>query len=227
MYLGRGIRRRQSQFDGEGLAAYLRAMKKIRSRAAQRTQAQRSQATTASLVSAASELFADRGFADVSLEEIAAAAGVTRGALYHHFGGKAELFQAVFEHHEQLLTAHVAAAAAKASDSWSAVQAGCEAFLIACLEPDIQRVVLIDGPSFIEWEIRRDIEARYVLSLLEGGLKRAMTDGFLRKRPVAPLLTFLIGALAEAAMVIARSSDPRAAVRDARRELDRWLKSIT
>src|SRR6266480_6781390 len=113
-----------------------------------RTQSERSAATTAALVAAARELFAERGYAGVGTEEIVRAAGVTRGALYHHFDGKRELFAAVYEDVERQLVERIAASAmASAGDPMEALQAGAEAFLDACEDPAVQRIALLDATS--------------------------------------------------------------------------------
>src|SRR5215475_10883791 len=113
-----------------------------------RTQAERSEGTRAALVEAARPLFAERGYAGVGTEEIVRAAGVTRGALYHHFAGKKELFEAVYETVETELAQRIAAGAlaANASSPLEAMRAGAEMFLAVSTEPEAQRIVLLDGP---------------------------------------------------------------------------------
>jgi AcrR family transcriptional regulator len=107
-----------------------------------RTQAERTEATTRALVESARRLFAARGYAPTSIDDIIGAVGITRGALYHHFETKTELFRCAFEEQEKLLMAAVMKATAKKDDPWSAFRAGCEAFLEACLEPAVQRIIL-------------------------------------------------------------------------------------
>src|SRR3982074_931129 len=112
-----------------------------------RTKAEQSGATMAPLMGAARALFAERGYAGVGTEEIVQAAGVTRGALYHHFrGGKEELFQAVLVQVSAETTRLIARKAMAAEDPWDELVIGIEAFLDACTTPDMQRIVLIDGP---------------------------------------------------------------------------------
>src|SRR5689334_23813839 len=113
-----------------------------------RTKAEQREATTAALIAAARELFAERGYAGVGTEEIVQRAGVTRGALYHHFkGGKEDLFRAVLVQVSAETTARVLAAANAATDPWSELVCGIEAFLDASAIPEVQRIVLVDGPS--------------------------------------------------------------------------------
>src|SRR5215210_3047371 len=106
--------------------------------APRRTQAERSEATRAALIATARRLFAARGYAAVGTEELVRAAGVTRGALYHHFDGKADLFRAVFEQLEGEIAERLAADALARPDPWEAMLAGLEMFLDVCLEPEVQ-----------------------------------------------------------------------------------------
>src|SRR2546421_10255411 len=117
-----------------------------------RTQSERSAATREALIAAARELFAERGYAAVGTEEIVRAAGVTRGALYHHFAGKRELFEAVHEDDERQLVERIAASAISTSaDPLQALHAGAQAFLDACEDPAVQRIALVDAPSVLGW----------------------------------------------------------------------------
>jgi AcrR family transcriptional regulator len=200
--------------------------KSLARRGKARTQAERSAATISTLVDAARGLFARQGYAETSIEQVLAAAGVTRGALYHHFDSKAALFQAVFEAQEAELTRAVAEGAGSA-EGWAAFRAGCEAFLEACLDPATQRIVLIDAPAVLSRALIRDVEARFTLALLREGLRRAMDEGRLRVRPVEALAQLLLGALSEAAMSIARANDPARAAEAYRRELDGLLDALT
>src|SRR5581483_6848155 len=102
-----------------------------------RTQAERSEATRMALISAARGLFATRGYADVGTEEIVRIAGLTRGALYHHFGGKRDLLEAVYEQIEGEITREIAAGALAGPDPLAALRAGAEAFLDQCLDPEV------------------------------------------------------------------------------------------
>ncbi|MEW6737460.1 MAG: TetR family transcriptional regulator [Acidobacteriota bacterium] len=191
-----------------------------------RTQSERSEATTRALITAATSLFATNGFAGTSLDDILGIAMVTRGALYHHFESKTDLFRAVFEEQEQALSAVIVAAASGARDAWTAFRRGCEAFLTACLDPVVQRIILIDAPAVLGWEVMREIESRYALAMLRSGLERAIAEGKISRRPVEPLAHLLLGALSECAMAIARAPDAKATMQEARRELDRLLTAL-
>jgi len=173
--------------------------------------AEQSEATRADLVREARSLFGERGYAAVGTEEIVRAAGVTRGALYHHFGGKRELLEAVYREVEEDLTREIAeqTLGAGASTPLAAMRAGTGRFLDACAEPEVQRIVLLDAPAVLGWDRWREIAAEYGLGLIEANLEAAMEAGEIDRRPVGPLAHLLMGALDEAAMLVARSPDPQ------------------
>src|SRR3954469_3986251 len=109
------------------------------------------QATRDALISVALELFTKRGYAGVSMEEIVARAKVTRGALYHHFTDKRDLFRAVFERVEGELTERIGAQMEATDDSWELLLAGMRSFLDACEEPAVKQISLTDAPSVLGW----------------------------------------------------------------------------
>jgi len=188
----------------------------------------RSEATRRQLVTAARALFGARGYADVGTEEIVRAAGVTRGALYHQFRDKADLFAAVAEQVEAEITERIAAGAAgAAADPLDALRAGARLFLDACAEPDVERIILLDAPAVLGWEAWRDLAARYGLGLVQLALQSAMDAGAIVQQPVVPLAHVLIGALDECALYIARAEDPAAAREQCAAIFDRILRGIT
>jgi AcrR family transcriptional regulator len=190
-------------------------------------QAERAQATRDALLSAGRELFAQRGYAAVGTEEIVRRARVTRGALYHHFEGKDELFRAVFEQVERELTERIAAqAGASAADPWEAMRAGAEAFLDASLEPAVQRIVLLDAPAVLGWDAWREVGARYGLGLVQAVLEAAMDAGAIARQPARPLAHLLMGALDEAAMYVARADDVQAARDEMGETVSRLLEAL-
>lgn len=194
-----------------------------------RTQAERSEATRGALIRAARSLFAERGYADVGTEEIVRAAGVTRGALYHHFGGKRDLFEAVYEQIEAELAERIAAGAlaANAGSPLEAMRAGAEMFLQACTEPEAQRIVLLDGPSVLDWDRWREIAAKYGLGLIEASLEAAIEAGAIERQPVRPLAHVLMGALDEAAMLVARAEDQERMREEVGRTLDTLIGALS
>src|SRR4051812_4771201 len=113
------------------------------------TKAEQTERTRAALIAAGRALFADRGFADTSTEELVRAAGVTRGALYHHFRDKRDLFEAVYEDVEQSLVAKIASSITTATDPLDVLRQGADAFLDACLDPAVRRIALLEGPSVL------------------------------------------------------------------------------
>jgi AcrR family transcriptional regulator len=174
--------------------------------------AEQSEATRAALVSAGRRLFGERGYAAVGTEEVVRAAGVTRGALYHHFGGKSELLDAVYRQLEEEITAKVAelALGSGAGGPLESMRAGISVFIETCSEPEVERIVLLDGPSVLGWDRCREIAVAYGLGLIESSLEAAIEAGEIPAQPVKPLAHVLIGALDEAAMLVARSEDPGA-----------------
>jgi AcrR family transcriptional regulator len=172
------------------------------------TKAEQAGATKEKLERVAKRLFAARGFADVSAEEIVARAGVTRGALYHHYGGKAGLFEAVLDSVMRELHARLLKEGARLTDPVLALEHGVDVFLRACSEPATQRILLIDGPAVLGWTAWREMDGRYGLGLLKRGIKRGVASGRLRRLDSDMLAHVLLGAMTEAAMVVARSSDP-------------------
>ncbi len=175
-----------------------------------RTQSERTEATRGALMDAARRLFTERGYDAVGTEEIVRAAGVTRGALYHHFGGKAELLEAVYERLEAESTERVAriVLGSELESPLEAMKAGVEAFLDECAKPELQRIVLHDAPAVLGWDRWREIAAANGLGLIEASLAAAIEAGEIRPLPVRPLAHLLLGALDEAAMLIARAEDP-------------------
>jgi AcrR family transcriptional regulator len=178
---------------------------------ARRTQADRSAGTRAALIAAGRELFAKRGFDAVAAEDIVAAAGVTRGALYHHFDGKRGLFDAVFEQIERELVESFPLDELTGSDPLGVVVESIDPFLRLSLTSDVQRIALIDGPAVLGWERWHEIEARYGLGLIEAALRAAADAGQLRDVEVPELAVALLGALIETALQLARAEDPEAA----------------
>ncbi|HUA71430.1 MAG TPA: helix-turn-helix domain-containing protein [Solirubrobacteraceae bacterium] len=177
-----------------------------------RTQAERSAATQQALVAAARRLWGERGYAEVSTPEIAEAAGVTRGAMYHQFPDKSALFVSVLEAVETDVMERLAIAVAGARPSTPAdtLHAAADAWLDIAGEPEVRQVVLLDAPGILGWAGFREISLRYGLGMTEQLLTAAIDAGQLKAQPVRPLATVMIGALDEAAMSIANADDASA-----------------
>jgi len=172
---------------------------------------QQSEATRRALVRVGRDLFARRGFNDVSTEEIVRRAGVTRGALYHHFRDKRDLFEAVYEDVDQSLVEKITSSIRTAADPLDVLRQGADAFLDACLDPAVRRIALLEGPSILGWERWREIDERYGLGLVQMTLQAAMDSGAIRPGSVEALAHVLFGGLVEAAMLLAASPTPKKA----------------
>jgi AcrR family transcriptional regulator len=192
-----------------------------------RTQADRSHATRAALLASGRALFAERGFAGTAREEIVERAGVTRGALHHHFGTKQDLFAAVFEELEAELAARIAAAAMAGAEPRDQLHRGCHEFLDAALDPAVQRIVLLDAPAVLGWAAWRDVDARYGLGLVTEGLRAVFAAQSGGPRAVEPLGHLLLAALNEAAMLVAGAPDPVVARAEVGAIVDQLLDSLT
>jgi AcrR family transcriptional regulator len=173
--------------------------------------------TRAALVDAARRLFAKRGFSSTSLDEIVADASVTKGALYHHFQGKEDLFAAVYEEVQREVSDQVVAEFLR-PDPWEALVQGCELWIDANLDPVVQRIVMRDARAVLGWDTVRDVEARYGAVPLRGALRRAMRLKKIHTAPLRPLALLVMGALNEGCLYVA-DADNQGAARDEVRTL--------
>jgi AcrR family transcriptional regulator len=183
-------------------------------------------ATRAAIIAAARKLFVTNGYFATGTEDIVAAAQVgTRGALYHHFTDKQDLFRAVFDQVQTDLAA--ATVVNDRDDPLDLLTAALQQFLDASAEnPDVQQVLLIDGPAVLGWEQWRDLEAQYGLGALTAMLDNAVTHGVIAKQPTAPLAHMLLAAIDEAALYIANADDRRQARNQARKALNQILNGL-
>lgn len=177
------------------------------------TQAERTEATRNTLVNTARRLFAEKGYADTSTEEILGAAGVSRGAMYHHFTDKRALFRAAFEAVENDLTARVIEAASTEAAPFGQLQNGFAAFLDQCSNPEVQRIVMLDGPTVLGWDTWHEIDEQYAFGTLKAVLTAASDQQLIGIETVEPLSHLLLGAVMQAGMVVARAPDPEDAKR--------------
>ncbi len=191
-----------------------------------RTQAERRSATRRALLDAGRELFAERGFSGAGQEDIVERAGVTRGALAHHFGTKSRLFRAVVESIEIELAEHIATAAMLGDDPMAQLRLGCLAFLDSALDPAVRRIVLLDAPAVLGWQAWREIDTTYGLGLVSEALEHCMDDGLVPRRPVQPLAHILLAALNEAAMLVANADDPVATRVVVGQEVEHFLSRL-
>jgi AcrR family transcriptional regulator len=164
--------------------------------------------TRESLVRAGRKLFGEKGFRQTSVEDLARAARVTTGALYHHFPTKTALFEAVFEHaHTELMAASMAAAQ-DATDDLDLLARGFEAFLDAVLEADVQRILILDAPAVLGPARFTELDERYAFAVIVEALRSATETGSLHVDDPETVTRLLLGALTRGAMLIANATDP-------------------
>lgn len=194
-----------------------------------RTQADRSAATRDALVATARRLFAAHGFAEVSTDAIVADAGVTRGALYHQFADKAALFEAVLAAVEADIAMRLASAAAAAgvSDPVEILRHALRTWLDICVEPEIRRIALIDGPSVLGWTHWREVCQLHVFGMVRALVTSGIELERIRPQPVMALSHVLMGASDEAALYVAEAADRAQARTEMIEVLDGLIQSLT
>lgn len=190
------------------------------------TQADRSGATQAALVAAARRLFAERGYAAVPADAIVTEAGVSRGALYHHYADKRALFRAVLHQQESELTVRITERISEVTDVGSAMAVGIASFLDACETPEVVRIALLDAPAVLGWQEWREIEAEHGLGLITALLTEAMRQGVLAEQPVEPLAKLVLSAMIETALQIAHAQDRSTAREQGERALLTLLSGL-
>jgi AcrR family transcriptional regulator len=192
-----------------------------------RSQAERSAGTTSELLTHATTAFGADGYDRVSVDAVAEAAGLTKGAVYHHFGGKQGLFLAVYtDAHERIAARTAAAVAAATPTAWQRLEAGVAQFLTAVAEPHPQRIVVVDGPRVLDRATIRDIEDRHAAGLLRDAFTRLRETGELTAGDDDMRTRLVIGALCEAATTIAESSTPKQTLTAARTDMSRLLTGL-
>jgi AcrR family transcriptional regulator len=171
------------------------------------------EATRQALLQAARATFGSQGYAATSLDEVVAAAGVTKGALYHHFADKESLFRAVFEQVEREVSDQAVAEFLQ-PDPWQALIVGCRLWVEAHLASDVRQIVLNDARAVLGWEVARAIETRFSTVAVRGALRKAMSAGVLTRQPLRPLALMLTGALSESCLYVAQADDPATALEE-------------
>jgi AcrR family transcriptional regulator len=183
------------------------------------------EATRAALIRSARELFGEQGYADTSTDEVVVRAGVTKGALYHHFHGKDDLFRSVFEQVEREVSDQ-AVAEFLGPESWRALVDGCDLWVRAHLDPSVRRIVMQDARAVLGADEVRAIENRYGAVALRGALRKAMHAGVLEQQPLRPLALLLMGALSEGCFYIAEAPDQDAALAEVGGLVTRMLSAF-
>ncbi len=185
-----------------------------------------SETTRRALVDSAVELFTERGYAGTSLDEIARAARVTKGALYHHFGGKQALFEAAFEEVERRVTERISSMIADAGDPWTRMLAGLSGFLEVCLEPSYQRIVVQQGPAVMGWECWREAEERSTYGMVRLVVGQLIEQGEIEPLPLEALTRVVYGAMSAGATTIAGSPEPRTTSEEVGRCMERVMAGL-
>jgi AcrR family transcriptional regulator len=183
-------------------------------------------ATRGQLIEVATSLFADHGYGGTSIEAVLAAAGVSRGALYHHFAGKEALFTAVLETVSGRVTAEVTDAIRHCTDPVDALRTGALAWIDLAGDPVIQRVMLVDAPSVLGWERWRAMDEGRTVGAMRDMLQAVSDSGRLPRELVGPFSHMILAALDEAAMVVARAPDSRAAIAEERQAAEELLNRL-
>ena len=173
------------------------------------------------------ELFASKGFAGASTQEIAEKAGLTRGAVYFHFTDKKALFRAVFENLEARLMARLGVGAAAATSAWDGLVLGCRVYLDSCLEESFSRTVFLDAPAVLGWEQWREVEEQHALGAMRSALQACIDERSVRSQPVPPLAQLLLACLTEAGMLIARANDKALSRRELGEAVAAFLRGLS
>jgi AcrR family transcriptional regulator len=186
----------------------------------------RGRETADRLVKTAAALFGSKGFNATPAEEIVSLARVTRGALYHHFKNKEGLFLAVFKAMQAEISEQIMAAVEQENDPWQQLLAGCRGFLEACLDPRRYRIILLEGPAVLGWQLWRDLDAQYGTNDLRQGLQELMDKGELKELPVEPLTRLLTGAMNEGVLWISNSKEKHQVVEEVMTVLTALLEGL-
>jgi AcrR family transcriptional regulator len=200
----------------------------MRARAGTGPRLEKAAATRMLLLATARRQFAEKGYHATATPDLVAAAGVTRGALYHHFRDKEDLFEAAFRQVAQELEHAAAASVAElASDPWRQLQEGLRAFLrLIAANGEIQRIVLLDGPVVFGWARWRELQSEFTFGHLVRILKVLMKGGVVGRQPAEPLARLILAALNDAAMSIAHSEDPQRTRAQVAKALDALLQGL-
>ncbi len=187
---------------------------------------EKAEATRAKLIEVAGELFGERGYDDVSIEEVLERTGVSKGALYHHFPSKEALFEAVYRMGEQTCLEEIAKAAMKETDPLEMLRSGCQMWLDMAMDPHVQQIALIDGPAVLGWQRWREIDEEYAFGLTKHVMQQAADAGAIRGENVEMTAHLALAMLGEAAMVIAKAEDKKKAREEAGAAVDRMVDAL-
>jgi AcrR family transcriptional regulator len=184
------------------------------------------QATRATLIDVATGLFATNGYEATAIPAVLDAAGVSRGALYHHFNSKEALFEAVLQAVEAQATLKVTRAARGATDPLDGLRRGCAAYLAMCRDPVVRRISLIDAPAVVGWERWREIDEQYSFGLIKAAIAAITADGRVKPELVDVMAHVVLAALLEVALLVARADEGRLAIRRGQEAVDELLTAL-
>ncbi|HEX3513446.1 MAG TPA: TetR/AcrR family transcriptional regulator [Trebonia sp.] len=183
-------------------------------------------ATRGQLIEVATRLFAEHGYEGTSIEAVLSAAGVSRGALYHHFAGKEALFEAVVSAVSEQVTIELAETVQDCADPLDAMRTAAVAWIGLAADPVIQRIVLVDAPSVLGWDRWRAMDDGRTLGAMRAMLQAISDSGRLPAELVGPFSHMILAALDEIVMVIARAPDSTAAVAEGRMAVQALLDRL-
>jgi AcrR family transcriptional regulator len=184
------------------------------------------QATRATLIDVATGLFATNGYEATAIPAVLDAAGVSRGALYHHFNSKEALFEAVLQAVEAQATLKVTRAARGATDPLDGLRRGCAAYLAMCRDPVVRRISLIDAPAVVGWERWREIDEQHSFGLIKAAIAAIAADGRVKPELVDVMAHVVLAALLEVALLVARADEGRLAIRRGQEAVDELLTAL-
>jgi AcrR family transcriptional regulator len=187
---------------------------------------EKGKATRDALIAVARELFGERGYDGTSISAVLDTAGVARGALYHHFATKEDLFDAVLDREVARVSAAAAKAARAASDPLESLRAGCATWLRVALDPAVQRIVLLDPPAVVGWKRWRELDEAHTLGGLRTNIAALAAEGRISKTEVDTFAHMLLAAVAEAALLIAQAADPEAALASGQAAVDTLVTRV-
>jgi AcrR family transcriptional regulator len=184
------------------------------------------QATRAALIGVATGLFAANGYDRTAIPAVLDVAGVSRGALYHHFASKEALFEAVLQAVEAQATLKVTRAAGGATDPLDGLRRGCAAYLAMCRDPVVRQISLIDAPAVVGWERWREIDEQHAFGLVKAAIAAIAADGRVKPELVDVMAHMVLAALLEVALLVARADQGRIAIRRGKEAIDELLTAL-
>jgi AcrR family transcriptional regulator len=183
-------------------------------------------ATRAALIGVATELFAANGYDGTAIPAVLEAAGVSRGALYHHFESKEALFEAVLKSVEANVMIRVARSTRPVTDALDGLRRGCAAYLAMCRDPVVRQISLIDAPGVIGWERWRQIDEQHAFGLVKSAVAALADRGRVKRELVDVVAHMVLASLLEVALLVARADEGRLAIRRGQEAIDELLTAL-